>query len=142
MEWTGFPLCRALQQAGYECHVLPPAAERAAGGRKKADRWDAADIAVCLPDHTHSDVYVPTEDEETAQKLAYMREFLEGMLDDSKQRDLDFCQRRKLVFKGTGLYWTNEHLDWARTVEISERPREMLNGYLQKFGHLQEATRE
>ncbi|MBD5559709.1 MAG: hypothetical protein HDQ87_05035 [Clostridia bacterium] len=71
-----------------------------------------------------------------------MREFLEGMLDDSKQRDLDFCQRRKLVFKGTGLYWTNEHLDWARTVEISERPREMLNGYLQKFGHLQEATRE
>lgn len=72
---TGFGLCRALREAGFDCRVVAPSlVPQQAGDRIKTDRRDAIELARLLRSGDLSEVHVPDAATEAIRDLERARE--------------------------------------------------------------------
>ena len=113
----GYPLVRALRQAGVRCTVVAPSLiPQVAGGRRqriKTDRRDAAQLVRYLRDGALTAVTVPSEADEALRELTRARQQL--------QRDVVRARHRvsKLLLRHGQRWtqskpWTHAYRAWLR----------------------------
>lgn len=137
---TGYPLYRELTGNAVSCTILAPSTMACAPerGRKKNDRRDAENIAMCLANGTFSPVNVPTEQDEMIRDFTRMRDDRMEDMKRVKQQINSFCLRHHLVFRETKTYWTQKHRQWLADLELQELDRETLDEYLLTLEQLEE----
>lgn len=119
----GYPLVRALTQAGVRCTVVAPSLiPQVAGGRRqriKTDKRDAAQLVRYLRDGALTAVRVPTEADEALRELTRARQQL--------QRDVVRARHRvsKLLLRHGQRWtqskpWTRAYRTWVRDLAWPE----------------------
>jgi len=122
---TGYPLARALEDAGVRCLVAAPSRiPRAAGERVKTDRRDALKLARLLRLDELSAVRVPGLAEEAARDLVRAREDARGDLLRARHRLSKLLLRRGLVWQEST--WTAAHLRWLAAQRFDEAPLQLV----------------
>lgn len=131
----GFKLYHDLTNVNINCVVLAPSTMSApAGNRIKTDNRDAFWIAKCLCDGNYSAVHVPTPSDEEVRDYIRMREDHKQALKKIKQYINALCLRYGHKYEGNK--WTAAHIQWLRSLDVSELVRETLNEYLATYEHL------
>jgi transposase len=109
---TGFPLARALRDAGIDCLVAAPSKlQRPSGDRVKTDRNDALHLARLLKLDQITEVAVPDPGQEAAWDLVRAREDARGDLMRARHRVSKLLLRQGIHYAG-GDTWTRAHMGW------------------------------
>ena len=98
------------------------------GKRIKTDKRDALMIAQCLAYGGYHAVHIPTEKDDDVKTYLRMRDDHKLDLKKTKQRICAFCLSRGFHYDGGK--WTQAHLKWLKSLELSEWDRETLGEYL------------
>ena len=135
----GYSLYHQLTEHAVKCIILAPTTMAITNtSRVKTDKRDAANIARCLAFHTYSEVYVPTEEDNSIKEYIRMRDDQKLMLKKIKQQILSFILRQGKKFEGGKTYWTIAHLKWLKSLELSGLDKETLSEYLITYDYLVE----
>ena len=121
---TGYPLARALGEAGVRCIVAAPSRiPRAPGERVKTDRRDALKLARLLRLEELVAVRVPSLAEEAARDLVRAREDARGDLMRHRHRLAKLLLRRGIAWEGR--FWTQAHELWLARQRFAEAPLQL-----------------
>lgn len=119
----GYPLYRALTQAGVRCTVVAPSLiPQAAGGRRqriKTDRRDAAQLATYLRQGLLTAVAVPSETDEAVRELVRARQQLQRDVVRARHRVSKLLLRHGQRWTQTKP-WTRAHRVWLRGLPWAE----------------------
>lgn len=133
----GYSLQRELANYGEICIILAPSTMAITNtNRVKTDRKDSGNIARCLAFGTYSPVYVPDEDDNSVKEYIRMRDDHKLALKKVKQQILSLVLRLGKHFDCGKSYWTIKHLNWLKTLELSQINRETLSEYLVTYDNL------
>jgi transposase len=122
---TGYPLARALANAGVRCVVAAPSRiPRAPGERVKTDRRDALKLARLLRLEELAPVRVPSLAEEAARDLVCAREDARGDVLRARQRLSKLLLRRGVVWPQRT--WTARHERWLACQRFAEAPLQLV----------------
>ena len=134
----GYTLYQQLTEHHVKCVILAPTTLLLpAGKRVKTDKKDAELIARSLAYQTYSEVYVPTEQDNSVKEFIRMREDHRAALTKVKQQILAFCLRNGHHYTEGG-NWTGKHLTWLRRLQLNSLLKETLNEYLLTYDFLSE----
>lgn len=133
----GFTLKRQLEKKDVKCVVIAPTSmpDRSRKGTKKTDKRDAVGIARDLCHNDYSEVYMPDEEDEAVRDYIRMRQDHKEELKHIKQRVIAFCTRHGFTYYD-GHYWTQKHLNWLRSLEMSDELRIILDEYMRSYDDL------
>lgn len=128
---TGFALCRALRDAGFECVVIAPSmVPQQAGDRIKTDRRDAAKLARFLRSGDLTEVQVPDAATEAMRDLERARDDAKNAERAARHQLSKFLLRHNRKYTGK-TNWTGMHLDWIRRQKFEhEAQNRVLVDYL------------
>ena len=134
----GFALYHELTAHHVKCVILAPTTMPVPAGKKriKTDRRDAAHIARCLAHHDYKRVHIPTDRDEQVKEYIRMRDDHKLALKKVKQQILAFCLRHGYHYDGTKHHWTQTHINWLRSLKLSELYQEILEEYLLTYDYL------
>ena len=107
----GYTLYHQLTAKGYECVILAPTKIPSLANEIKTDKRDARKIARTLAEGRYSSVYVPSDKDNSVKEYIRMRDDMQTLLKETKQRIIAFCTRNGYSFQGK-TYWTQKHLKW------------------------------
>jgi len=118
--YTGYPLCRNLRAAGFECEIIASSLiPEKPGKRVKTDRIDAAKLARLLASDMLTAIYIPDEKDEQVRDLIRTRNFYTNQLKKYKLHILSLCRRYDIDYhQEVGIkcnYWTIQHMRWLQT---------------------------
>lgn len=135
----GYSLYHKLTTYNIECVILAPSTmlEQRSRKRVKTDKRDAEVIARCLAQHNYSPVYIPTAKDEETKEYLRMRDDHKLAIKKIKQQILAFCLRHNYVYRDGG-NWTNNHIQWLASLELTPLYRELLDEYLFTYRTLKE----
>ena len=130
----GFSLYHALAKKGVRCVILAPTTMMTQQGKRiKTDKRDALMIAQCLAYGGYHAVHIPTDKDDDVKLYLRMRDDHKLDLKKTKQRINAFCLSQGFHYeKGK---WTQAHLKWLRSLELSDLDRETLDEYLITYGY-------
>ena len=136
----GFTLYHDLEAHGVKCVILAPSTMLYPAGKKKikTDRRDAAMLARCLAHHDYKPVNVPTDKDEQVKEYIRMRDDHKLALKKVKQQIQSFCLRHGIQYDGTKKSWTQNHINWLRSLKPDGLYQEILEEYLLHFDYLTE----
>lgn len=122
---------------GIECVILASSTISCPkGGRRvKTDRRDARNIAVWAYGG-YSAAHVPSEHDVAVRDYIRMRNDHKEMLKKVKQQINSFCLRNG--FHYASRKWTEEHIKYLRSIELSAINRECVDEYLITLCRLQD----
>lgn len=125
----GFSLYHELVKKGIRCVILAPTTMLTQQGKRiKTDKRDALMIAQCLSYGGYHAVHIPTDKDDNVKVYLRMRDDHKSDLKKTKQRINAFCLSQGFHYdKGK---WTQAHLKWLKSLELSGLDRETLNEYL------------
>jgi transposase len=128
---TGFGLCRALREAGFDCRVVAPSlVPQQAGDRIKTDRRDAVKLARFLRSGDLSEVQLPDAATEAMRDLERAREDAKHAERAARHQLTKFLLRHDRKYSGK-TSWTGMHLEWIRTQHFEhEAQNRVLVDYL------------
>jgi len=128
---TGYGIQRALQKAGYTCHVVAPSLIPVkSGNRVKTDRRDAAKLAHFLRSGDLTAITIPDEERESLRDLERSRDDAKRAERVTRQQLGKFLLRRDLRYT-EGINWTKKHLDWVRRLQLEDEVTQtVLDDYL------------
>jgi transposase len=117
---TGYGIQRALQKAGYTCHVVAPSLIPVkSGNRVKTDRRDAAKLAHFLRSGDLTAITIPDEEREALRDLERSRDDAKRAERVVRQQLSKFLLRRDLRYTA-GVNWTQRHLAWVRRLHLED----------------------
>ena len=97
----GYTLYHELMDHGVKYIILAPTTMAIRNtNRVKTDRKDASNIAKCLAFNTYSEVYVPTDEDNSIKEYVRMRDDKKKLLKSIKQQILAFVLRHGQRFEG------------------------------------------
>ena len=112
---TGFGLCRAIRDAGFDCEVIAPSLIPVrAGDRVKTDRRDAIKLARFHRSGDLTAVHVPEVGTEAMRDLERARDDAKKAERVARHQLQKFLLRHGRAYSGK-TNWTAHHLDWVRT---------------------------
>ena len=133
----GYTLYHQLTQHGVKCIILAPTTMGIMNtNRIKTDKRDAGNIARCLAFRTYSEVYVPTEEDESIKEYIRMRDDQKKALKVIKQQILAFVLRHGYRYDGGRSYWTQRHVKWLKSLSLGGILLESLDEYLVTYEYL------
>lgn len=125
----GFSLYHELVKKGIRCVILAPTTMMTQQGKRvKTDKRDALMIAQCLAYGGYHAVHIPTDKDDDVKVYLRMRDDHKLDLKKTKQRICAFCLSQGFHYDGGK--WTQAHLKWLKSLELSKLDRETLNEYL------------
>ena len=125
----GFSLYHELVKKEIRCVILAPTTMMTQQGKRiKTDKRDALMIAQCLAYGGYHAVHIPTEKDDDVKTYLRMRDDHKLDLKKTKQRICAFCLSQGFHYDGGK--WTQAHLKWLKSLELSEWDRETLGEYL------------
>jgi transposase len=129
---TGFGLCRALREAGFDCRVVAPSlVPRQSSDRIKTDRRDAAKLARFLRSGDLTEVQIPDAATEAMRDLERCRDDAKNAERAARHQLTKFLLRHDRKYSGK-TSWTGMHLDWIRKQQFEhEAQNRVLVDYLQ-----------
>ncbi len=99
----GYSLYHQLTDHGVKCVILAPTTMAITNThRVKTDKRDAGNIARCLAFHTYSEVYVPTEEDNSIKEYIRMRDDQKICLKQTKQQIFALVLRLGKKYEGGG----------------------------------------
>ena len=133
----GYSLYNELKAKSIECDILAPTTMQKSTKNKvvKNDRMDARNIATNLANNTYKKVYVPCEEDVEVKEYIRMLDDFKCELKKVKQHMNAFTLRLGLNYPGKSK-WTDTHIKWLKSIEISALYREILNEYLSEYDSL------
>ncbi len=135
----GYTLYHRLTEHGVKCIILAPTTMAITNNnRVKTDRKDAGIIARCLAFRTYSEVYVPTDEDNSIKEYIRMRDDQKKMYKSTKQQILAFVLRLGHRFEGGKTYWTIAHVRWLKSLELEGVFQETLDEYLITYEYLKD----
>lgn len=134
----GYTLYHQLTSHNVKCIILAPSTMAVAPGdkKKKTDSRDAAMIARCLAYHSYHPVHIPTDQDEQVKEYIRMRDDHKLALKKIKQQINAFCLRHGCQYSPTKDKWTQAHVKWLHTLQLSQLYREILDEYLATYSQL------
>ena len=133
----GYTLYHELMDHGVKCIILAPTTMAIRNtNRVKTDRKDASNIAKCLAFNTYSEVYVPTDEDNSIKEYVRMRDDKKKLLKSIKQQILAFVLRHGQRFEGGKTYWTIAHVKWLKSLKLDGVFKETLEEYLITYEYL------
>lgn len=97
----GYSLYHQLTDHGVKCVILAPTTMAITNTyRVKTDKRNAGNIARCLAFHTYSEVYVPTEEDNSIKEYIRMRDDQKICLKQTKQQILALVLRLGKKYEG------------------------------------------
>ena len=97
----GYSLYHQLTEHGVKCIILAPSTMAITNTSKvKTDKRDAGNIARCLAFHTYSEVYVPTDEDNSIKEYIRMRDDQKINLKKTKQQILALVLRLGKKYEG------------------------------------------
>jgi len=122
---TGFALKRYLAKLGIECIIAAPGKiPRRAGNKVKTDRRDARELARLLRNGDLEDIFMPSEQYESARDYLRAREDYCKDMQKNKQRLLSFLLRNGLSYSDGG-NWTQKHKNWLNKIAFDDPLKQM-----------------
>ena len=113
---TGFGLCRALREAGYDCIVVAPSlVPKQPGVHMKTDRRDAERLARFLRSGDLTAVFVPDAACEAVRDLERSRYDAKKAEVAARNQLLKFLLRHGRVYRGGKGNWTAAHMGWIQS---------------------------
>jgi transposase len=127
----GYTLYHQLTDRGVKCIILAPTTMAITNtNRIKTDKRDAANVARCLAYHTYSEVYVPTEEDESVKEYIRMRNAHKRAQKGIKQQILALVLRQGHRYNGGRNYWTIRHVSWLNSLDMGGVIQDTLDEYL------------
>ncbi len=133
----GYALYNQLTAHGVHCKILAPSTMAITNtNRVKTDKRDAGNIARCLAFRTYSEVYVPTEEDDSVKEYIRMRDDQKLNLKSIKQQILALLLRHGKRYEEGKTYWTVAHLKWLKSLDLGGILQETLEEYLITYDYL------
>jgi len=133
----GYVLYHQLNDYGVKCIILAPTTMAiTTKNRVKTDKRDAANIAKCLAFRTYSEVYVPTDEDNSVKEYIRMRDDQKKALKIIKQQILALALRHGQRFEDGKSYWTIKHVSWLKSLNLGGVLQEALSEYLITYEYL------
>lgn len=128
----GFTLADDIKKMGFECRVMAPSTIRIASTDRirKTDRRDAKSLAEALANDAYSQVHIPDQEDREVQAYIRMREDVQDMVKQTKQRINAFLLKQGKQYDQGKSKWTICHRKWLKEVELTSLYREVLDEYL------------
>ena len=135
----GYSLYHQLTDHGVKCIILAPSTMAITNTSKvKTDKRDAGNIARCLAFHTYSEVYVPTDEDNSIKEYIRMRDDQKSNLKKTKQQILALILRLGKKYEGGKTYWTIAHMKWLKSLNLGGVFQETLEEYLITYEYFTE----
>lgn len=135
----GYSLYHQLTDHGVKCIILAPSTMAITNTSKvKTDKRDAGNIARCLAFHTYSEVYVPTDEDNSIKEYIRMRDDQKINLKKTKQQILALVLRLGKKYEGGKTYWTIAHMKWLKSLDLGGVFQETLEEYLITYEYFTE----
>lgn len=136
----GFSLYKELTKHNIKCKIVAPTtlAKEPGSSKKKTDRKDAKMLARNLAFGTCSFVHIPDEIDQETREYVRMRMAHKKALKKVKQQILSFTLRcgYKYNLEGKRDYWTKVHIEWLKSLEMSDFLKDILNEYMDTLERL------
>jgi len=133
----GYVLYHQLNDHGTKCVILAPTTMAITNkNRVRTDKRDAGNIARCLAFRTYSEVYVPTDEDNSVKEYIRMRDDQKKALKIIKQQILALVLRHGQRFEDGKSYWTIKHVKWLKTLDLGCVLQEALSEYLVTYEYL------
>jgi len=133
----GYVLYHQLNDNGVKCVILAPTTMAiTTKNRVRTDKRDAGNIAKCLAFRTYSEVYVPTDEDNSVKEYIRMRDDQKKALKIIKQQILALVLRHGKRFEDGKSYWTIKHVTWLKTLRLGGVLQETLTEYLVTYEYL------
>lgn len=101
--------------------------------RQKTDKRDAELIAKCLAYGTYKSVYVLTGEDAEVKEYMRMRDDHKLAIKKIKQQNLALCLRYGCKYPSSKAKWTQVHLDYIKSLDLTPDIKETMNEYLHTF---------
>lgn len=135
----GYSLYHQLTDHGVKCIILAPTTMAITNkNRVKTDKKDAGNVARCLAFHTYSEVYIPTDEDNSIKEYIRMRDDQKNNLKKTKQQILALVLRLGKKFEGGKTYWTIAHMKWLKSLDLGGVFQETLEEYLITYEYFTE----
>jgi transposase len=135
----GYSLYHQLTERDVKCIILAPSTMAITNkNRVKTDRKDAGTIARCLAFHTYSEVYVPTDEDNSVKEYIRMRDDQKKMLKSTKQQILALVLRHGYHYEGGKTNWTMAHVKWLKSLKLNGVSQDALDEYLITYEYLKD----
>lgn len=132
----GYTLYKDLEKEGIKCIIIAPTSlPKQKAGEIKTDKRDAQKIAHALGTGTYKSVYVPDQEDGDVKQYIRMRDDHKTTVKKTKQQINAFCMRNGFTFTEGKSKWTQKHIKWLRTLEMTDMQREILDEYLITFDY-------
>ncbi|MBE6018691.1 MAG: IS110 family transposase [Lachnospiraceae bacterium] len=132
----GYTLYKDLKKEGIKCIIIAPTTlPKQKAGEIKTDKRDAQKIARALGTGTYKSVYVPDQEDDDVKQYIRMRDDHKLTLKKTKQQITAFCLRNGFTFTDGKSKWTQKHIKWLRSLEMTAMQREILDEYLITFDY-------
>jgi len=133
----GYTLYHQLRKEGIECDILAPTTMYRSSKNKvnKNDKLDARNIATNLAYGTYKAVYVPNSDDIEVKEYIRMMDDFKTEQKKVKQHINALTLRHGFKYDGKSR-WTEAHIKWLKTIDLSKFLREILNEYLAEYTSL------
>jgi transposase len=115
---TGFVLARALIENGIACSVAATSKLPSRKDKKKNDRVDAKYLARMLMSGAITEVWIPSEEEESLRDLSRLRGEVAKDLTRAKQRVTSFLLIKGVKYEKGKKRWTKMFFKWAADYEF------------------------
>lgn len=135
----GYSLYHELNNAGIDCDILAPTTMARSSKEKirKNDKLDAYNIATNLANNSYKAVYVPCDGDVEVKEYIRMKADFKLALKKVKQQMNAFILKKGFRYEGKSR-WTEAHLKWVKSLELSEVTREVLDEYLAQYHALKD----
>jgi len=133
----GYVLYHQLNDSRVKCVILAPTTMAiTTRNRVRTDKRDAGNIARCLAFRTYSEVYVPTDEDNSVKEYIRMRDDQKKALKIIKQQILALVLRHGQRFEDGKSYWTIKHVTWLKSLKLGGVLEEALSEYLVTYTYL------
>lgn len=133
----GYSLYWQLKAKDIDCDILAPTTMQRSSKNivVKNDRRDAKNIATNLSNNSYKAVYVPNDHDVEIKEYIRMMSDFKVELKKVKQHINAFLLRLGHKFEGKSK-WTDAHIKWINSLELSEIYNEILDEYLSEYDSL------
>lgn len=132
----GYTLYKQLTSKHINCVIMAPSTittvQTNKRRRRKNDKRDAEAIAKTLAFKVYKAVYICDDHDIEVRDYIRMRDDHKLQLKKLKQQINAFCMRNGYVYTD-GKKWTEKHVKWLKSIEMTIMQRETLDEYLLTF---------
>ncbi|WP_420871578.1 IS110 family transposase [Furfurilactobacillus milii] len=134
----GFSLYKSLQTLGVNCVIMAPSTMYSSGKNKrvKNDKMDAKMIARNLAANTYRPVHIPDEEDDDVKEFIRMRNTQKKSATRIKQQLGALILRHGFQYQGTKTKWTQAHIEWIKSLKLSDTLQLAVDEYLIQLAEL------